>query len=209
MISEDDYLMLSALQHYAYCKRQCALIHLEQAWAENRFTAEGRVMHEAAHEEGTQVRAGVRIERSLSLLCRKLGLTGKSDVVEFHRSDDGVWVPFPVEYKRGKPKPDDCDIVQLTAQALCLEEMLQVPIPCGALFYGKTRHRLDVTFSLDVRERTEKIVADLRALLQSGITPHAEYGKKCESCSLIDVCMPQMSEKHRSVSEYMRTMTQG
>ena len=209
MISEDDYLMLSALQHFAFCKRQCALIHLEQAWAENRFTAEGRVMHEAAHEEGTEMRAGVRIERGLSLVCRRLGLTGKSDVVEFHRADDGTWVPCPVEYKRGKPKPDDCDIVQLTAQALCLEEMLGVRAPSGALFYGKTRRRLDVEFTADVRERTEKTIAELRELLRSGVTPTAEYGKKCESCSLLDVCMPNIAQQRRSVADYMRAMTQG
>lgn len=136
MFSEDDLLMLSALQHLSFCPRQCALIHIEQIWAENVFTAEGRVMHERAHDEDRrETRAGVRVERGMPLRSLKLGLIGKADVVEFHSGLGGKgWTPFPVEYKRGKPKVDDCDKVQLCAQALCLEEMLGVAVPAGALF---------------------------------------------------------------------------
>ncbi len=144
--SEDDLFMISALQHYAFCPRQCALIHIEQAWLENRWTAEGRILHERVHEQEGESRAGVRIERGLPLRSLRLGLVGVADVVEFHPLPGGGWQLFPVEYKRGKPKPDHCDEVQLCAQAMCLEEMMGVEVSQGALFYGKTRHRHDVAF---------------------------------------------------------------
>ena len=139
--SEDDLIMISALQHFAFCPRQCALIHIEQVWTESGLTAEGRIMHEKVHEEQRESRGAVRIECGIPLRSLRLGLIGKADVVEFHRIGKGVWQPFPVEYKRGKPKPDHCDKVQLCAQAMCLEEMLSVPVPEGALFYGRTRRR--------------------------------------------------------------------
>lgn len=163
MHSDDDLLPLSALQHLVFCERQCALIHIEQAWEENLFTAEGRLMHEKVHEEGLESRGDTRIARAVRLCSRELGLIGVADVIEFHRvrkedkreqSPDAVrldgvtgwWSPFPVEYKRGKPKADDCDEVQVCAQGLCLEEMLGVSIPSGALFYGRPRRRTDVAF---------------------------------------------------------------
>ena len=152
MYSEDDLIPLSALQYLIFCKRQCALIHIEQAWAENLFTAEGKIMHERVHAADRQSRGKVRIEYSMWLRSLRLGLIGKADVVEFHRKSvsqktgSAVWQPFPVEYKRGKPKKNNCDKVQLCAQALCLEEMLNVEVPSGALFYGKKRRRTDVVF---------------------------------------------------------------
>jgi CRISPR-associated exonuclease Cas4 len=147
---EEDLIMISALQHLAFCPRQCALIHVEQMWQESGLTAEGRILHERVHEQEGESRAGVRIERGLPLRSLRLGLVGVADVVEFHPLPGGGWRPFPVEYKRGKPKPDRCDEVQLCAQAMCLEEMMEVEVPQGSLFYGKTRHRHDVAFNENV-----------------------------------------------------------
>jgi len=152
MYTEDDLLPLSGLQHLLFCERQCALIHIEQAWAENLLTAEGRIMHERVHEADRESRGEVRIEYSMPLRSLRLGLIAKADVVEFHRKLDpgekgsSKWLPFPVEYKRGKPKKENYDKVQLCAQAMCLEEMLDVQIPEGAIFYGRTRRRQDVVF---------------------------------------------------------------
>ena len=205
---EDDLILLSALQHVVFCERQCALIHVEQVWDENRLTAEGRIMHDRVHERDRESRGDVRIERGVPLRSLKLGLIGKADTVEFHRIEEGKWQPFPVEYKRGKPKPDDCDKVQLCAQAMCLEEMLGVEVPCGALYYGKTRHRLDVTFDQVLREVTEKAAKRARELIQSGETPKAVYAKKCKSCSLMALYMPQLSRKTRSVKRYLKKMAE-
>lgn len=202
MYNEEDFLMLSALQHFLFCSRQCALIHIEQIWLENLFTAEGRVMHDRAHEERFEKRPGVRIERGIPLRSRKLGLIGIADIVEFHKIKDRQWLPFPVEYKRGKPKMGNCDKVQLCAQAICLEEMLKVGIPAGAIFYGRTRHRLDVEFTEKLRRETEETAYQLHQFLKEGKTPKAEYEKKCESCSLIEVCMPKISRSNRSVADY-------
>ena len=201
--SEDDLIQLSALQHLIFCPRQCALIHIEQVWTENVFTAEGRVMHERAHEGGSEVRGDVRTDRGLAIRSLRLGLSGMADVVEFHRQPDGSWLPFPVEYKLGKPKADDCDKVQLCAQAICLEEMLNVAIPSGALFYGKTRRRLDVAFDARLRDKTEKTAENVRALFEAGETPEAVYAKRCDSCSLIAQCLPKIMGKRRSVKRYM------
>ncbi len=206
MYAQDDLLALSALQHFVFCQRQCALIHVEQAWEENRLTAEGRILHERVHEMGEESRADVRIVRGLSLRSLRLGLIGKADVVEFHRTEAGDWTPFPVEYKRGKPKPDDSDKVQLCAQALCLEEMLAVEVPSGAVFYGRTRHRLDIDFIGDLRKETERVARQVHELIGSGNTPKPVYMKKCENCSLIDRCLPEVLHKKRSVSSYLTQM---
>ncbi len=205
--SEDDLLPISALQHLIFCERQCALIHVEQAWDENRFTAEGRIMHERVHEVGEESRGNVRAARGVSLRSLRLGLSGKADVVEFHCVERGKWRPFPVEHKRGKPKPEDSDKVQLCAQALCLEEMLGAEVPSGALFYGRTRHRLDVSFDDALREATEKAAGKLHELIGSGKTPKPLYNaKKCKSCSLMDRCLPQVLRKKRSVRGYLALM---
>ena len=209
MYSEDDLIPLSALQHILFCERQCALIHIEQTWAENLFTAEGRIMHERVHEADRQSRGRVRIEYSMWLRSLRLGLIGKAYVVEFHRkpapqnTKSAMWVPFPVEYKRGKPKKDNCDKVQLCAQALCLEEMLAVEVPCGALFYGKKRRRTDVTFDSALKQQTEDTAMHLHKLITSGRTPKPVYMKKCDSCSLAKLCLPKIIERKRSVKRYL------
>ena len=148
--TEDELIQLSALQHLVFCERQCALIHIEQLWSENLFTAEGRIVHEKVDTANRESRGNIRIEYGVPMRSLRLGLIGKADVVEFHRNGD-KWTPFPVEYKRGKPKGGNCDKVQLCAQALCLEEMLNVEIPEGSLFYGQTRRREDVTFDEKLR----------------------------------------------------------
>jgi CRISPR-associated exonuclease Cas4 len=204
--TEDELIQLSALQHYAFCPRQCALIHIEQVWSESVLTAEGRLMHDRVHDEKRESRRDVRIEFGVPLRSLILGLIGKADVNEFHRREQGDWIPYPVEYKRGKPKRDDCDKVQLCAQALCLEEMLNVHIYEGALFYGRTRHRLDVVFNDSLRKETEGMALKTRELIASGETPPPVYAKRCEQCSLIEVCLPRTVQKKRTVRSYISRM---
>lgn len=199
MFTDADLVPLSALQHYIYCPRQCALIHVEQQWTENRFTAEGRAQHNRVDRPEHETRDGIRTEYAVPLRSLRLGLVGKADAVEFRK--DKV---FPVEHKRGRPKPTDCDLVQLCAQALCLEEMLSVTIVDGAIFYGQPRRRLVVEFSEALRAETEQVTTMVHDLIRSGITPPAEYEKtKCTACSLFDICMPK---KRRSVSTYLKAV---
>lgn len=186
MYAEDELLPLSALQHLAFCERQWALIHLERQWVENRLTAEGRILHDAAHEESTEIRDGIKICRGLRLRSLRWGLTGQADVVEFHAEG-----PVPVEYKRGRPRLEACDDVQLCAQALCLEEMLSVTVLAGDLFYGQRRRRTRIVFDAVLRSRTEKLIARLHELQGLGVTPRAQYEPKCENCSLIGICLPK------------------
>lgn len=203
---EDDLLPLSALQHLLFCERQCALIHIEQVWVENQYTAEGRIMHDRVHSEDHESRRDVRVEFGVPLRSLRLGLIGKADVVEFTRCRNSRWRPFPIEYKRGKPKPDHCDSVQLCAQALCLEEMLEADIPAGALFYGRTRRRLDVCFDAELRMETEEAAQRLHALIRSGRTPKPEYLPRCKRCSLQEVCLPKTIGKARSANRYLSSM---
>jgi len=204
MYSEDDFLQLSALQHFVFCKRQCALIHIEQAWSENVLTAEGRIMHENVHEEHAENQAGIRIVHSMPLHSFELGLSGKADTVEFHKiRDNSKWMLFPVEYKRGKPKTDDSDKIQLCAQALCLEEMMKIKIPCGALFYGRTRRRLNVVLNDVIRQRTKELAIKLHIFIEEGKTPPPVYTPKCKSCSFVDECLPKTISKNISVKEYL------
>ena len=195
--TEDDLIQLSSLQHFMFCERQCALIHIEQLWSENLFTAEGRIMHDKADSNKFESRGNVRIDYSVPLRSLRLGLVGKADVVEFHKHGD-MWIPFPVEYKRGKPKMDDSDRVQLCAQAICLEEMMKVEIPEGALFYGQTRRREDVVFDEKLKRETEEAAKKVHELIESGITPKAEYSKKCERCSLLHLCLPKANSRASS-----------
>lgn len=202
--TEDDLLPLSALQHLLFCERQCALIHVEQLWAENRLTVEGRHLHERADSSAAGTRGDVRTVRTLPLRSFRLGLAGRADVVEFHADPTGGPArPFPVEYKRGRPKRDDSDRVQLCAQALCLEEMLGVPIAAGALFYGTTRRRLDVAFDAALRCTVETSAARLHALVASGVTPRAVREPKCDNCSLLDLCVPDALGPRRSAGRYV------
>ena len=204
--TEDDLIMLSALQHYAFCQRQCALIHIEQVWSESGLTAEGHIMHEKVHEQDRESRGNVRIEYGLPLRSLRLGLIGKADAVEFHRISKDNWQPFPVEYKRGKPKLDHCDLIQLCAQAMCLEEMLPVSVPSGAIFYGRTRRRLDVSFNDTLRRETEDAAEKAHQLIASGITPPPVYEKRCKSCSLVGECLPKIVGKKSSVKRYLERM---
>ena len=200
MYNDDEFLPISALQHFVFCPRQCALIYIEQVWEENLLTAEGKILHDKAHEERVETRDGIRIERGIFIRSEKLGLIGRADVVEFHKPEQGHrWSAFPLEYKHGKPKDNNCDKVQLCAQALCLEEMLKADIPAGALFYGKTRHRIDVEFTQGLRGETMDAVARLRPFIRSGFTPAPVYGKKCESCSLLSICLPKIIQNAASV----------
>jgi len=211
MYTEDDLLPLSGLQHLLFCERQWGLIHLEQVWEENRQTAEGRVLHEKAHRGGVENRPGVRISRGLRIHSFRHGLSGEADVVEFRPTQDGVtlpdedglWQPYPVEYKRGKPKQDSCDEVQLCAQALCLEEMFGTRLSAGALYYGQPRRRIKVLFAPQLRERTELLAARMHALYRMGRTPLASYQAKCDSCSLVHRCVPKLFSKPGSVRCYL------
>ena len=188
LFTEDQLLPLSALQHWLYCPRQCGLIHLEQAWAENKFTAEGQVLHKKAHEGEDESKAGVRITRSMAVRSIVLGISGQCDIVEFH--GDGHVVPL--EYKRGKPKSHRADEVQLCAQAMCLEEMLGFHISSGCLFYGEKKRRTAVEFDAPLRRLVTDTAAALHAMIDSRQTPLAEYdSRRCDACSLIDLCQPK------------------
>jgi len=209
--AEEDFVLISALQHWIFCPRQCALIHIEQQWEENLFTTEGRGIHEKVHETGTEVRDGVRIVRGLRLRSFKLGLVGQSDIVEFHEASDGAEVPglegrfrpYPVEYKRGKPKIDLSDETQLCAQALCLEEMLSTYVTKGALFYGRPRRRKEVEFTDALKQITHEESYRLHEFISKKVTPKAKYSKKCKSCSLIDLCIPKITGIRKNVNQYL------
>lgn len=187
---------ISALQHLLYCERQCALIHLDREWSENRFTAEGQVLHEKAHGGSTEARPGVRITRSLSVITHRLKLIGQCDIVEFYKNGDVL----PVEYKRGKPKQHRADEVQLCAQAIALEEMLQIHIPAGHLYYGEKRRRTVIALDETLRALTEETAARLHALFKQTRLPSASYSPAlCNACSLIEICQPRIQ---RSASRW-------
>jgi CRISPR-associated exonuclease Cas4 len=206
MYIEDDLLPISALQHLQFCQRQCALIHIEQIWEENLFTAQGRVVHERVHEEGVERRRDIRIEHGISLRSLRLGLTGKADIVEFHRQENNVWAPFPVEYKRGRNKLDNCDTVQLCAQAMCLEEMTRMYVPQGAIYYGKERRRTEVVFDETLRQETENSAKRLHEFIWLGKTPPPIYESKCDACSLLNLCMPKTMQDSKTVDHYLKRM---
>ena len=193
--TDPDPIPISALQHAVYCLRQAALIHLERMWAENRFTAEGHVLHITTDNPGRRQSRGVRREAALPIASKRLGIAGIADLVEFPATDDGE-APRPVEYKRGKPKLHRADEVQLCAQALCLEEMTGHTIAEGALFYGETKRRVTVPFDDALRQLTEQTIAQLRDIFTSQETPPAVYrANRCRACSLIELCHPKLSGK--------------
>lgn len=197
---EDTLIPLSALQHYLFCPRQCALIHVEQVWSEDGATAEGRILHERVDAGQSDRRQGVRIVRGLVLRSLALGLSGKADAVEFHGKQ-----PFPVEYKRGRPKSHRADEVQLCAQALCLEEMFGLPVSEGALFYGQTRRRQKVPFDTVLRELTTRIAAETRAMIHGQHTPPPRNMPGCRNCSLAESCHPVRLEKPPSVQRWLES----
>jgi CRISPR-associated exonuclease Cas4 len=182
-------MMVSALQHYCYCPRQCALIHVEQVYEENVHTLEGNRVHEKAHESERRLRDGTTEERDLPLWSKQLGLVGRSDVVEFNEG-----TPFPVEYKKGKLKNDEGDRVQLCAQALCLEEMTGETVSAGALFYHGSRGRKDVEFTDNLRNRVEEVTGHVRTMIKDERTPDPVNDQRCPPCSLEDRCMPQIED---------------
>lgn len=193
----DDPLAISALQHYAYCPRQYALIHVEQAWSENRYTAEGRILHKRVDSAEPEQRGSTRFERGVSVLSKELGLTGKLDLLEVESGDPPTYTP--VEYKRGKPKTEDWDRVQLCAQALCIEEMKSVQVSQGAIWYWDIRHRVSVGIDSELRDATKSIVDNARKLLSQGKTPPpTTHKKRCRACSLADICQPQRFRADRS-----------
>ena len=208
---EEDYLMLSGIQHFAFCRRQWALIHIEQQWQENERTVEGELLHERAHDTwATEKRSDVIISRGLPVQSRMMGISGSCDIVEFHRAEEGVplyghrglFRVYPIEYKRGKPKDIPIDMLQLTAQAMCLEEMLCCPVPEGALYYGETRRRTPVRFSPELRRQVQSAAEEMHQLFRRGHTPKARPGKFCGACSLKELCLPQLIRRE-SVSDYL------
>src|SRR5438270_4729689 len=195
MDDDDDLIPISALQHYLYCPRQCALIHIERLWTESRDTAEGRLLHERVHSPDSEFRKVERVVTGMPLLPPMLRLVGVADVVEFRQETDGE-LAVPIEYKKGRPKPHSADEVQLCAQALSLESMLGHEVPKGSLFYGKTRARAEVIFDSELRNLTTETAMAVRKMMASSNTPSAEYiPKRCDRCSLIDLCNPRWLDR--------------
>jgi CRISPR-associated exonuclease Cas4 len=214
MFSEDELLPIAALQHLAFCERQWGLMYLEQIWADNRLTAEGLVEHQRVDSADTESRGTLRTVHALRLRSLRLGLTGRADACEFHLVDDagegvhldgveGLWRPFPVEHKHGRPKLGVCDEVQLCAQALCLEEMLGIVVPAGALFYGKPRRRANIALTAELRAETERLASRLHEMTRLAVTPGCVYESKCESCSLLIHCMPKSAGARRGARDYL------
>ena len=213
---DQDLLMLSGIQHYAFCPRQWALIHVEQQWKENVRTVDGNIFHHRAHHgDAEESRGDLLIVRSLRLSSEKLGIIGICDIVEFHRCEKGVrltkhegrWVPYPVEYKKGEPKEFNADRLQLCAQAMCLEEMLSCSVAEGALFYGEPRRREKVVFTDDLRGEVARVAQAMHDCMKRGYTPVPHRTKACNACSLNDICIPAM-ERTMSVKEYIKKKTE-
>ena len=208
---EEDFLQLSGLQHFLFCRRQWALSYMEMQWVDNLRTVEGNIMHERTHNEAlTEKRGDVIITRGMSVFSHRLGVSGKCDVLEFHRDDTGVaifgwdelWRPYPVEYKRGEPKEDNCDAAQLCGQAMCLEEMLCCEILEGAIFYGERKRRTTVLFTPELRAEVSSAVKEMHELYNRGYTPKVKAGKFCNACSLKEICLPVLMKK-MSVKKYL------
>lgn len=211
MYVEEDYLMLSGIQHFAFCRKQWAMIHIEQQWAENYRTTAGELMHKKAHDaDSFEKRGDLLIVRGMRISSRELGLSGQCDVVEFHQNEKGIdlfgyegkWSPVPIEYKHGTPKEYNADELQLCAQAICLEEMFQTDISDGYLYYGENRRRSHVEFTGALREEVKKAAKEMHDLFQRGYTPNVKPAKKCKACSLENLCVPKL-QKVMKVREYI------
>lgn len=209
---EEEYLQLSGLQHFSFCRRQWALIHIEQQWAENIRTVDGQILHKKAHDGSLREKRGdLIITRDMSIHSPNLGISGSCDIVEFHRGQSGIslpnleglWQPYPVEYKRGAPKVSDADRLQLCAQAMCLEEMLCCDIPEAALFYGDTRRREIVALGDDLRSQVRNLLDEMHDLYRRNHTPKVKPTRGCTACSLRDLCLPKLA-KRRTVSDCLR-----
>lgn len=212
MYGEDDLLQLSGLQHFAFCRRQWALIHIENQWRDNLRTVDGDLFHSRVHDSTQRERRGnTLILRGLPVVSHRLGISGQCDVVEFHmdangialNGEEGLWIPFPIEYKRGAPKPHHADELQLCAQALCLEEMLCCSIEAGALYYGETRRRTNVEFSPALRAQVQALLEEMHQMHARGYTPRVKPTKSCNACSLKELCLPALQRK-RSAAGYLR-----
>ncbi len=211
MYAEEDYLMLSGLQHFVFCRRQWALIHIEQQWEENVRTIKGELFHSTAHDDSRfEKRGDLIITRGLRIKSAALGVSGICDVVEFHKDKDGInlsgyeglWKPYPVEYKSGAPKEHNADELQLCGEAMCLEEMLLCKINEGSLFYGETRRRVRVEFTKEMRENVEAFLMEMHQLYKKGYTPKVKMNKGCRACSLNEICLPELDKKE-SVKAYI------
>ena len=211
---EDELLQLSGIQHYAFCRRQWALVYVENQWCENLFTQEGKQLHERVdNPDFFESRGGILTARSVPVSSYKLGFSGIADMVEFYADNDtgilikgrkGKWQPIPVEYKRGKPKQDIIDEVQLCAQAMCLEEMLNTNIEYGQIYYGETKHRIKVVFNEKLREQVSVLSKEMHDLFNQKYTPRAEFRNKCKECSLIDICLPKLQKRENEVKNYIK-----
>lgn len=210
--SPEDYLMLSGIQHFCFCKRQWALIHIEQQWSDNLLTVEGDILHKNVHDIGFDEKRGDKIVvRGMAINSAELGVSGVCDVVEFMRSEDGVSIfgregkykVIPVEYKRGKPKENDADRLQLAAQAICLEEMLCCKIEKGFLYYGEIRRREEIAFDDEIRQKTVSMIKEMHGYFERGYTPKTKRTKSCNACSLKDICLPGL-QKNISAGKYIR-----
>lgn len=206
MLEDDALIPVSAINHFLFCERRCALIHVEGVFQENAHTLEGAFLHERADTPGVENRPGVRIVRALPLFSRRLGLTGKADIVEFHKQPDGSEVPLPVDYKRGPRRKWDNDDAQLCAQALCLEEMLATPVPAGAIFHAASKRRREVPFTPELRAMTETAIKHVRVLIASGRVPPAVLKPRCDGCSLRGVCMPEITSNGGLVFRQMESL---
>lgn len=213
---EDDMLMLSGIQHFAFCPRQWALIHIDQQWDENRLTIEGEIMHQHVDDPFYRQKLGSNIcLRSVSIASKQLGLYGLSDVIELHPTDSpvnailhpkypGYWLPYPIEYKHGRPKSDNIDAVQLAAQGMCIEEQYGIRIPEGAIFYGEVRNREIVEFSDVLRSEVVRLAGNMHELFSQRKLPKAEKRPHCKNCSIKDICLPKLAEKRRAL-DYLKT----
>lgn len=207
MFTEDDYIQLSALQHYVFCPRQCGLIHVDDVWHENVFTVRGDILHEKVDTDTYETRGTLKTVRGLRVHSQRLGIVGRCDVVEFSKSKDkaDAVVVLPVEFKSGQPKDDISDKVQLCAQVLCLEEMLNTKIQRGAFFYGKIRRRQVIEIDKQLRSETENIIESVHEIVSKKMVPAAKYSEKCRNCSLDEVCMPKAMNE-RKLGEYMKAL---
>lgn len=211
MYKEEDFLQLSGIQHFAFCRRQWALAYIELQWQENVRTVEGRLLHETAHDASIKEKRGdLIVVRAMPVHSRELGISGECDVVEFHKSKEGVtlfgregrYTIVPVEYKRGKPKTTDADELQITAQAICLEEMLCCEIPYGYLYYDEIRRREKIEFTEKLRQKVKDMFLEMHKYYSQGHTPKVKISKSCNACSLKDICLPVLN-KNVSVKNYI------